>query len=176
MRKMNMMKKTMAVIMTAAMTAAMAGCAGQTAATADTQTESAGDGAEGKESEAPAAGTETGAAAAGETESGESSQGELAQRDITVGVIQMIDNGAFSDMRDGFVEEITGKYTGGEVEILDRNAQGDAAALNTICQEMADSRLNSSSCPSVSKRIRIPRATTSPCMCSSSTCFREVSA
>ena len=138
MRKMNMMKKTMAVIMTAAMAAAMAGCAGQTAAPADTQTESAGDGAEGKESEAPAAGTENGAAA-GETESGESSQGEAAQRDITVGVIQMIDNGAFSDMRDGFVEEITGKYTGGEVEILDRNAQGDAAALNTICQEMADS-------------------------------------
>ena len=139
MRKMNMMKKTMAVIMTAAMTAAMAGCAGQTAATVDTQTESAGDGAEGKESEAPAAGTESGAAAAGETERGESSQGEAAQGDITVGVIQMIDNGAFSDMRDGFVEEITGKYTGGEVEILDRNAQGDAAALNTICQEMADS-------------------------------------
>ena len=138
MRKMNMMKKTMAVIMTAAMAAAMAGCAGQTAATVDTQTESAGDGAEGKESEAPAAGTENGAAA-GETESGESSQGEAAQGDITVGVIQMIDNGAFSDMRDGFVEEITGKYTGGEVEILDRNAQGDAAALNTICQEMADS-------------------------------------
>ena len=139
MRKMNMVKKTMAVIMTTAMTAAMAGCAGQTAATADTQTESAGDGAEGKESEAPAAGTESGAAAAGETERGESGRGDAAQRDITVGVIQMIDNGAFSDMRDGFVEEITGKYTGGEVEILDRNAQGDAAALNTICQEMADS-------------------------------------
>ncbi|MFR4578884.1 MAG: ABC transporter substrate-binding protein [Clostridium fessum] len=51
----------------------------------------------------------------------------------------MIDNGAFADMRDGFSEELTEKYTGGKVDIVYKNAQGDAAALNTICQEMADS-------------------------------------
>lgn len=62
-----------------------------------------------------------------------------AKGDIKVGIIQMIDNGAFADMRDGFSEEITEKYTGGKVDIIYKNAQGDAAALNTICQEMADS-------------------------------------
>ena len=40
---------------------------------------------------------------------------------------------------DGFSEELTEKYTGGKVDIVYKNAQGDAAALNTICQEMADS-------------------------------------
>lgn len=118
MKKMNLMKKGMAVTMAAALTMALAGCAGQT--------------------EETAAGTENGGE---ETSSQEETNGaaEGGTGDITVGVIQMIDNGAFSDMRDGFVEEITSKYTGGQVEILDRNAQGDAAALNTICQEIADS-------------------------------------
>ena len=51
----------------------------------------------------------------------------------------MIDNGAFADMRDGFSEVLTEKYTGGKVDNVYKNAQGDAAALNTICQEMADS-------------------------------------
>ena len=38
--------------------------------------------------------------------------------DIKVGVIRMIDNGAFADMRDGFSEELTEKYTGGKVDIV----------------------------------------------------------
>lgn len=36
----------------------------------------------------------------------------------------MIDNGAFADMRDGFSEELTEKYTGGKVDIVYKNAPG----------------------------------------------------
>ena len=121
MRKMNgfgmMAKRGTAAAMAAAMALTMAGCGGsnaaETTAAADSEASENGD---------------TSEAAASE-----------AKGDIKVGVIQMIDNGAFADMRDGFSEELTEKYTGGKVDIVHKNAQGDAAALNTICQEMADS-------------------------------------
>lgn len=57
-----------------------------------------------------------------------------------VGVIQMIDNGAFSDMREGFIQELRDKgYSEDKLTIEYKNAQGDATNLNTICQEMVDS-------------------------------------
>ncbi len=122
MRKMNgfgmMAKRGTAAAMAAAMALTMAGCGGSNVA-------------------------ETTAAADSEaaSENGDASEAAVseAKGDIKVGVIQMIDNGAFADMRDGFSEELTEKYTGGKVDIVYKNAQGDAAALNTICQEMADS-------------------------------------
>ena len=118
MRKMNgfgmMAKRGTAAAMAAAMALTMAGCGGSNAA----ETTAAADSENGDASEAAAS---------------------EAKGDIKVGVIQMIDNGAFADMRDGFSEELTEKYTGGKVDIVYKNAQGDAAALNTICQEMADS-------------------------------------
>ena len=121
MRKMNgfgmMAKRGTAAAMAAAMALTMAGCGGsnaaETTAAADSEASENGDASEAAASE--------------------------AKGDIKVGVIQMIDNGAFADMRDGFSEELTEKYTGGKVDIVYKNAQGDAAALNTICQEMADS-------------------------------------
>ena len=121
MRKMNgfgmMAKRGTAAAMAAAMALTMAGCGGsnaaETTAAADSEASENGDASEAAASE--------------------------AKGDIKVGVIQMIDNGAFADMRDGFWEELTEKYTGGKVDIVYKNAQGDAAALNTICQEMADS-------------------------------------
>ena len=122
MRKMNgfgmMAKRGTAAAMAAAMALTMAGCGGSNAA----ETTEAAD------SEAASENGDASEAAASE-----------AKGDIKVGVIQMIDNGAFADMRDGFSEELTEKYTGGKVDIVYKNAQGDAAALNTICQEMADS-------------------------------------
>ena len=122
MRKMNgfgmMAKRGTAAAMAAAMALTMAGCGGSNAA----ETTAAAD------SEAASENGDASEAAASE-----------AKGDIKVGVIQMIDNGAFADMRDGFSEELTEKYTGGKVDIVYKNAQGDAAALNTICQEMADS-------------------------------------
>lgn len=116
---MTMVKKSTAVMMAAAVAMTAAGCSGSS-----TETETA------------QAGQETAAGNAG-GDSAQSTDG--AGKDIRVGVIQMIDNGAFSDMRDGFSEQITSGYTDGKVEIIYKNAQGDAATLNTICQEMADS-------------------------------------
>ncbi|WKY48054.1 ABC transporter substrate-binding protein [Eubacteriaceae bacterium ES3] len=58
---------------------------------------------------------------------------------LKVGVIQMIENGAFDDMRDGFIDELRAQgYTEDQMEIVVKNAQGDASTLNTIAQEMAD--------------------------------------
>lgn len=58
---------------------------------------------------------------------------------IKVGVIQMIDNGAFTDMREGFIQELRDKgYSEDKLTIKYKNAQGDATNLNTICQEMVD--------------------------------------
>lgn len=54
-----------------------------------------------------------------------------------VGIVQMIDNGAFEDMRNGFIQELQDKgYGEDRVEIVYKNAQGDATNLNTICQDM----------------------------------------
>lgn len=62
---------------------------------------------------------------------------------IKVGVIQLIENGAFNDMRDGFVEQLRAKgYTEDKCEIIVKSAQGDTATLNTICQDMIDSKVN----------------------------------
>lgn len=52
-----------------------------------------------------------------------------------IGVIQLIENGAFNDMRDGIVEELKANgYTNIDVQC----AQGDASAIQTIAQNMAD--------------------------------------
>ena len=56
-----------------------------------------------------------------------------------VGVIQYVENGAFNDMREGFIEEMrTLGYDEDKLEIDYQNAQADATNLNTICQSMAD--------------------------------------
>lgn len=62
---------------------------------------------------------------------------------LKVGIVQLIDNGAFEDMRDGFIQELQDKgYGEDKVEIIYKNAQGDATNLNTICQEMVDSQVD----------------------------------
>lgn len=62
---------------------------------------------------------------------------------LKVGIVQLIDNGAFEDMRDGFIQELNDKgYGEDNVEIIYKNAQGDATNLNTICQEMVDSQVD----------------------------------
>lgn len=62
---------------------------------------------------------------------------------LKVGIVQLIDNGAFEDMRDGFIQELLDKgYGEDKVEIIYKNAQGDATNLNTICQEMVDSQVD----------------------------------
>ena len=56
---------------------------------------------------------------------------------IKVGVIQMVENGAFNDMREGFIDRLREQgYTEDKCEITYETAQGDATNLNTICQSM----------------------------------------
>lgn len=63
----------------------------------------------------------------------QSSEGDV----LKVGVIQMVENGAFNDMREGFIQELRDKgYTEDKLEIIYKTAQGDATNLNTICQSM----------------------------------------
>ncbi len=114
-----MAKRGTAAAMAAAMALTMAGCSASNTATTEAQSETT--------------------KASGDNTDSAKTQDSEAKKDIKVGIIQMIDNGAFADMREGFSEEITEKYTDGNVDIVYKNAQGDAAALNTICQEMADS-------------------------------------
>ncbi len=54
-----------------------------------------------------------------------------------VGIIQMADNDAFTDMREGFIAELAAQgFDDSNTEIIYKNAQGDASTLNTICQQM----------------------------------------
>lgn len=62
---------------------------------------------------------------------------------IQVGIVQMVDNGAFADMREGFIEQMKAKgYDEKKMQFHYKNAQGDATNLNSICQEMVDSGMD----------------------------------
>lgn len=65
------------------------------------------------------------------------------QEKLRVGIVQLIDNGAFEDMREGFIQELRDRgYTEDKLEILYENAQGDATNLNTICQNMVSNKVD----------------------------------
>ena len=57
-----------------------------------------------------------------------------------VGIILLIENGAFLDMKDGIISGLAanGYVEGENLEIDYKNAQGDATNLATICQAMDD--------------------------------------
>ena len=56
---------------------------------------------------------------------------------VKIGIIQMIENGAFNDMREGFIEQM--KANGyKDAEFVYKCAQGNATNLQTIAQSMAD--------------------------------------
>ena len=98
-----MKKKTLSILLTLAMTAAIfTGCGSS----------SSGDGADTS------------------TASGTSA-------DAKIGIVTMVENGAFTDMRDGIVEELEANgYAEDQIEY--QCAQGDASALSTIVSNMTD--------------------------------------
>ncbi len=62
---------------------------------------------------------------------------------LDVGIIQLIENGAFNDMREGFIQQMKDKgYGEDKVNFNYKNAQGDATNLNSICQEMVDNGMD----------------------------------
>ncbi len=68
---------------------------------------------------------------------------EQSSDKLTIGIVQLTDNGAFEDMREGFIQELADKgYGEDNVTLVYKNAQGDATNLNTICQEMVDSQVD----------------------------------
>lgn len=61
---------------------------------------------------------------------------------LNIGIIQLIENGAFADMREGFIARLAEEgYVDGENVAIDyKNAMGDVATLNNICQTMVDAK------------------------------------
>ncbi|MDR1885877.1 MAG: ABC transporter substrate-binding protein, partial [Synergistaceae bacterium] len=59
------------------------------------------------------------------------------------GIVQLVENGAFADMREGFISRMRELGYGEERMTFDyRNAQGDIGNLNSICQNMTDAKLD----------------------------------
>lgn len=86
----------------------------------------------------------TGGTAEQTTQSAEGGSASTESGDkVKVGIIQMVENGAFNDMREGFIEELQAKgYTEDKCEIVYETAQGDATNLNTICQSMVSNGMD----------------------------------
>lgn len=58
---------------------------------------------------------------------------------IKVGLVQLADNGAFTDMREGFINKIHELgYTEDQLVVDYKNANGDTGTLNSILQTMVD--------------------------------------
>lgn len=57
-----------------------------------------------------------------------------------IAIIQQIDNGAFSDMREGFEAQM--KEAGPDVEFIEMNAQGDMTTLQTYVQNAIDQKVD----------------------------------
>lgn len=62
---------------------------------------------------------------------------------LTIGIVQLVENGAFEDMKKGFINRLKELgYDEDKVIIKEKNAQGDMVNLNTICQEMVNSKVD----------------------------------
>lgn len=60
---------------------------------------------------------------------------------LQVGIVQLADNGAFTDMRGGFINRMRELgYTEDKMIFDYKNANGDTATLNSICQTMVEGK------------------------------------
>ncbi|MDR1597073.1 MAG: ABC transporter substrate-binding protein [Treponema sp.] len=67
--------------------------------------------------------------------------GPAAGKRYSIGFIQLIDNVTFKEMRDGFYARMAERgYGEDRLTINYKDAQGDTATLNTICQEMGNAK------------------------------------
>ncbi len=72
-----------------------------------------------------------------EEETTEETTEETSDEKTVIGIIQMADNDAFTDMREGFIAEMNANgFDDTNTEFIYKNAQSDASTLNTICQQM----------------------------------------
>ncbi len=134
------MKKVIAVAAAAALACTTAGCSSGNASFGTTAGAPGGDAAASQTTAAQAG--DRSAAGAGDA-AGEGAPGDHGApadgRQLKVGIIQMIENGAFNDMREGFIQELRDKgYSEDKLTIDYKCAQGDATNLQTIAQGMSD--------------------------------------
>ena len=134
------MKKVIAVAAAAALACTTAGCSSGNASSGTTAGAPGGDAAASQTTAAQAG--DRSAAGAGDAagEGAPEDHGAPADgRQLKVGIIQMIENGAFNDMREGFIQELRDKgYSEDKLTIDYKCAQGDATNLQTIAQGMSD--------------------------------------
>ena len=69
--------------------------------------------------------------------------GASAAEKKSIGIIQLVDNGAFTDMREGFLARMAELgYTDETVAFDYKNAQGDMTNLYSICQTLVDNEVD----------------------------------
>lgn len=61
------------------------------------------------------------------------------KQNLKVAIVQLADNGAFTEMREAFISEMRALgYDEAKMSFTVKNAQGDSSALNTICEGLKD--------------------------------------
>ncbi|MDL2323537.1 ABC transporter substrate-binding protein [Ruminococcaceae bacterium OttesenSCG-928-A16] len=85
-----------------------------------------------------------GASSASAPSGGNAQSSTNAGKTYKIGLVQLLENGAFADMREGFIARMAqlGYVEGENLEIDFKNAQGDMAALTSICQKMVDGKVD----------------------------------
>lgn len=127
-----MVKRAIAMTVAAALVCTAAGCSSKdsSSGTADSSAAAA---------DAPASADDAPGAEGDKMAGGNGAAAGNEGRQLKVGIIQMIENGAFNDMREGFIQELRDKGYGEEALVIDyKCAQGDASNLQTIAQGMSD--------------------------------------
>jgi len=120
MKRMKSMKKFFATVLTVAMTTAlMTGCGTGTVETPQQSSQSV----QTEQSE--------------QSEQSSQSEAETTNANAKVGVVAMIENGAFTDMRDGIIEQLQAEgYAADHIDY--QCAAGDTTALSSIVSNMTD--------------------------------------
>lgn len=67
----------------------------------------------------------------------------LAEQPLKVAVVQLVENGAFKDMREGFIARMRELgYTEDKMVFIEKNASGDMSNLQTIAQGVIDDKVD----------------------------------